>query len=56
VELRVAIGIMRSLAGLAVGLQAVIELVQEFADERATDRVAHVAQALAELAQALACP
>jgi hypothetical protein len=56
VELRVAIGIVRSLAGLAVGLQAVVELVQEFANERAADRMAHVAQALAELAQALASP
>ena len=56
VELRVAVGIVRSLACLAVGLQTVVELVQEFADERAADRVAHVAQAPAELAQALASP
>ena len=55
-ELRVAIGIVRSLACLAVGLQPVIELVQEFADEAAADRMTHVAQAPAELTQALASP
>ena len=47
---------VRALARLAVGLQAVVELVQQLADKRAADLVAHVAQALAELAQALACP
>ena len=56
VELRIAVGIVRSLARLAVGLQAVVELVQQLADKRAADFVAHVAQAPAELAQALACP
>src|SRR5712664_430991 len=56
VELRVTIGIVGSLAGLAVGLQAVIEPVQEFADERPANRMAHVAQALAELAKALGSP
>ena len=56
VELRVTIGIVRPLAGLAVGLQAVIELVQKLADKRAADPMTHVAQALAELAQALASP
>ena len=50
VELRIAVGVVRSLARLAVGLQTVIELVQEFADERAADRMAHVAQAPTELA------
>jgi len=43
VELGVAIGIVRPLACLAVGLQTVIELVQQFADQRAADPVAHVA-------------
>src|SRR5712671_766943 len=56
VELHVTIGIVGSLAGLAVGLQAVIEPVQEFADERPANRMAHVAQALAELAKALGSP
>ena len=37
------VGIVRSLARLAVRLQTIIELVQELADERAADRVAHVA-------------
>src|SRR5215475_14278198 len=45
-----------SLARLAVSLQAVTELVQQFADHRMADLMAHVAQALAELAKALARP
>ena len=40
-ELRVAIGMVRSLLRLAIGLQAVIELVQEFARQGAADLVAH---------------
>ena len=44
VELRVAIGIVRSLACLTVGLQTVIELVQEFADQGAADYVAGLAE------------
>jgi hypothetical protein len=39
-----------------LALQAVAEPVQEFAHERAPDLVPHVAQALAEFAQALAGP
>jgi hypothetical protein len=37
-------------------LQAVIKPVQEFADERPANRMAHVAQTLAELAKALGSP
>ena len=44
------------LARLAIGLQTVAKPVQEFADERAPDLVPHIAQALAEVAQALAGP
>lgn len=40
-ELRVAIGMGRSLARLAIGLQAVIELVQEFTHQCAADLMAH---------------
>jgi len=42
-ELRVAIGMVRSLARLAIGLQAVIKLVQEFTHQRAADLMAHAA-------------
>jgi hypothetical protein len=45
---------VRSFACLAVGLQAVIELVQQFADQRAADPMPLGAQALAEFAQTLA--
>ncbi len=45
-----------ALARLAIGLQTVAKPVQEFADERAPDLVPHIAQALAEVAQALAGP
>ena len=55
-ELQVTIRILRSLAGLAVGLQTVFELVQEFANQRAANPMAHGAQTLAELTQALASP
>jgi len=40
-ELRVVIGMGRSLARLAIGLQAVIELVQEFTHQCAADLMAH---------------
>ncbi len=56
VELPVAIGMIGSLARLAVGLKRIVELMQQLADEGAADRMAHVAQPLAELAQALAGP
>jgi len=52
----VGIRMARPFARLAIGLQAVIEPVQQFADHGAADLVAHVAQALAELAQSLARP
>jgi hypothetical protein len=52
--LRIAVGMARSFTCLAVGLQTVAELVQKLADKRAANRVSHVAQAPAELAQALA--
>src|SRR4051812_3540438 len=38
VELRVAIGMVQSLACLAVGLQTIIEFVQQLADEGVSDR------------------
>jgi len=56
VELGVTIGMVRPLACLAVGLQPVAELVQEFAHQRAADLVTHVAQRAGQLAQALAGP
>jgi hypothetical protein len=52
----VGIRMARPFARLAIGLQAVIEPVQQFADHGAADLVTHVAQALAELAQSLARP
>jgi hypothetical protein len=55
-KLRVAIRVVRSLTRLAVSLQAVIELVQQLANQCAVDLMAHRAQTLADLAQALACP
>jgi len=42
-ELRVVIGMGRSLARLAIGLQAVIELVQEFTHQCVADLMAHAA-------------
>jgi hypothetical protein len=44
-ELCIAIRMTGPFARLAVGLQAVIELMQQFADHRTTDLVAHIAQA-----------
>ena len=55
-ELRVTIGMARSIARLAIRLQAVAETVQQLADQRAAHPVAHVAQGTGEPAQALAGP
>ena len=55
-ELCVPIGMARPLPSLAIGLQRIIELVQEFAHKGAADLMAHGAQRFAELAQALAGP
>ena len=41
VELRIPIGMPRSLTGLAIRLQTVSTLVQEIRDETVTDAVAH---------------
>jgi hypothetical protein len=46
----------RPFAGLAIALQAIAKPGQQFPDHRAADLMAHVAQALRNLAQALAGP
>jgi hypothetical protein len=56
VELRIAIGMLPALARLAVGLQAIAKLVQQFAHDGSTDVMTHVAQPARQLAQALAGP
>ena len=56
VELGVAIGMGRPLAGLAIGLQAELLLMQEFTDQGAADPVTLSHQRPRQLRQAFACP
>ena len=55
-ELRVAVRMVVALAGLAVGLQAELLLLQQFAHNRMADPVAAFRQFGCEAAQALARP
>jgi hypothetical protein len=52
-KLRVAVGMLGSLLGLAVGLQAVAELVQQPRDSAIADLVTQRAQLNGEVAHAL---
>jgi hypothetical protein len=55
-ELRVAVGRVTALAGLAVGLQAVAELAQQVGHHVMADAVPHRPQRFGEMAQAAAGP
>src|SRR6202042_1522643 len=55
-ELRVPVGIVGALARLAVGLQAELLLLQQFANHRVADLVPKLAQFVRKAAQALAGP
>src|SRR5262249_52668894 len=55
-ELCVAIGVVGTLGGLAVGLEAEVELAQESADRETADRVTARPQLLREPGRALARP
>jgi len=56
IELRVAVGCLAALAGLAVALQAVVERSQQIGDDVVADTMAHCPQRLGQIAQAAAGP
>src|SRR5437879_3421671 len=55
-ELGLAVGMLSPLEGLAVGLQAVPRLFQQFGDRRATRRIAPLCQFLGQLPRAFTGP
>src|SRR5207253_2927529 len=55
-ELGIAVGVRTALAGLAVDLEAVAEVVQQGGNGRMTDRVALLLQGLGQLPRAFARP
>src|SRR5271165_5331767 len=55
-ELRIAVRVRVSFLGLPVGLQAVIQFMQQLRDHRIAHPMSHLVEILGQLADAVACP